>query len=199
VLTAPASAPATGVVKILDWGLACLKPPGERPAMRGTDGIVGTADYLAPEQARDAQAADIRSDIYGLGCTFYYLLTGEVPFPGTSLGHKLVQHQTAEPAAVELRNPAVPHGLAAVLQRMMAKRPQDRFQTPAAVALALAPYCRAQQAACVAARRDGASATHEDTPLPQGLPPRPAAGPHATAVTPRPTQATPRPTDTHHR
>src|SRR5262249_62431889 len=90
-------------------------------------------DYLAPEQALDFHAADIRADIYGLGCTFFYLLTGEPPFGGGTLAQKLWRHQQAEPPAVA----ALPTGLAAVLRKMVAKQPADRYQTPAAVVAAL--------------------------------------------------------------
>src|SRR5205807_2986037 len=115
-----------GQVKILDWGLACLRPPSPRGAggsqVTPTKAIIGTADYLSPEQARNADLADIRSDIYSLGCTFYYLLTGQPPFPGGSLMQKLIQHQQAEPPPTESLNPDVPPALSLVVRRMMAKK-----------------------------------------------------------------------------
>lgn len=133
------------LVKILDWGLACLRPTcatpdaGERSESGKT--VIGTADYLSPDQARDPSTADIRSDIYSLGCTFYYLLAGQPPFPAGTLAQKLMQQQQAEPQPVEELNPVVTPELSAVLRRMLAKQPQDRYQTPAAVALALLPFC----------------------------------------------------------
>ena len=138
--------PAPSIIKILDWGLACLRPSRERGIGPSngtpTKAIIGTADYLSPEQARNADLADIRSDIYSLGCTFYYLLTGQPPFPGGTLMQKLIQHQQAEPTPVEEINPEVPLALGNIVRRMMAKKPEERYHTPAAVALALAPFCR---------------------------------------------------------
>jgi serine/threonine-protein kinase len=104
--------------------------------------IVGTADYLSPEQARNPNAADIRSDIYSLGCSLYYLLTGQPPFPEGTLMQKILRHQTAEPKPIESFRDDVPAGVTAIIKRMMAKQPEDRFQTPASVALSLAPFAR---------------------------------------------------------
>lgn len=135
-----------GLVKILDWGLASLRSPRGRPGTEMVEhlakGVIGTADYLSPEQARNAEAVDIRGDIYSLGCTFYYLLTGQAPFPQGSLMHKLLQHQNAEPEAVESFREDVPWEVSLILKRMMAKQPERRFQTPAGVALALLPFSR---------------------------------------------------------
>ena len=101
---------------------------------------MGTADYMAPEQATDSHQADTRSDIYSLGCTLFHLLTGRVPFPGGTALDKVMRH-AAEPLpdAARLRRD-LPSGLAAVLRRMTAKSPADRFQTPGEVAQALAPF-----------------------------------------------------------
>jgi serine/threonine-protein kinase len=132
------------LIKILDWGLAGLRPPGQAPGGAAAEPkvMVGTADYLSPEQALNPAAVDIRGDLYSLGCTFYYLLTGQPPFPGGTLMQKILCHQQEEPPPVLALRPDLPAGLAMLLQRLMAKRPEDRFQTPAAVALALAPYVR---------------------------------------------------------
>jgi serine/threonine-protein kinase len=136
------------LIKILDWGLANLRPSilAEEEARRADqeDSIIGTADYLSPEQAINPHAVDIRGDIYSLGCTFYYLLTGRTPFEGTTVMQKVLHHQKSEPPPVEWVNPEVAPALAAIIRRMMAKKPEDRFQTPAAVALALKPWCRPQ-------------------------------------------------------
>jgi serine/threonine protein kinase len=104
--------------------------------------IVGTADYLAPEQARNANLADIRSDIYSLGCTFYFLLTGQPPFPEGTLMQKILQHQQAEPKPIADFRDDVPADVIDLIARMMAKEPEDRFQTPASVALALAAFAK---------------------------------------------------------
>jgi eukaryotic-like serine/threonine-protein kinase len=162
------------LIKILDWGLASLGPSGDSGNQiqnnEGGNSIVGTADYLSPEQAMNPRTVDIRGDLYSLGCTFYYLLTGQTPFDGATVMHKVLQHQMAEPPPVESLNPDVPAGLCAIVRRLMAKKPENRFQTPAAVALALAPFCRADQG--VARRRNPQprpsaerGQCHEDTPL----------------------------------
>ena len=104
--------------------------------------MIGTADYLAPEQARNPRTVDIRADIYSLGCTLYFLLTGQPPFPGSSLPLKLYQHAEMEPPPVQALRPDVDSTLAAMVARMLAKRPEDRYGIPAAVAVALAPLCR---------------------------------------------------------
>jgi serine/threonine-protein kinase len=149
--TAGAGAPTGSepLIKILDWGLASLRPPGEGVVGQGAapQGVIGTADYLSPEQARNAGKVDIRGDIYSLGCTFYFLLAGHPQFPDGTLVQKLMRHQQEEPAALETLRPDVPPALAAVVRRMMAKRAEDRYQTPAAVALALASFCCPQPAA----------------------------------------------------
>jgi serine/threonine protein kinase len=132
------------LVKILDFGLARLQrsPDGEKPTALTMEGaMIGTADYIAPEQARDARSADIRADIYSLGCTFYYLLTGSPPFPATSLMQKLQGHLTKPPPEIKARRPEAPPEVQAVLNKMMAKKPEERFQTPAEVAEALKPFC----------------------------------------------------------
>jgi serine/threonine protein kinase len=134
------------LIKILDWGLASLRSPRANASQSVlenlTKNIVGTADYLSPDQARNANSVDIRGDIYSLGCTFYYLLTGQPPFPDGTLMQKILQHQQAEPKPVDQFRGDVPAGVTAILKRMLAKQPEDRFQTPASVALALAPYTR---------------------------------------------------------
>jgi serine/threonine-protein kinase len=154
----PASDPASGAtlnapgtVKILDLGLArlCEEGPGApaRLALTKLGAVVGTADYMAPEQARDSREADIRSDIYALGCTFYFALAGRPPFAGGTALEKLMRHQLDEPEPIEQLRPDVPPGLAAVLRRMMAKAPLERYQTPAEVFAALEPFATAESPA----------------------------------------------------
>ena len=131
------SLPPWGVVKILDLGLARLHQPIDE-ATAGLTGnnalMVGTLDYMAPEQALDFHRVDIRADIYSLGCTLYYLLTARPPFPECTLAQKLHRHQNEDPIPVEQLRRDVPANLLPVLRKMMAKRPQDRFKTPAEVA-----------------------------------------------------------------
>src|SRR5262249_5530052 len=97
-------------------------------------------DFLSPEQSRDLDAVDIRSDLYSLGCTFYFLLSGEVPFPGGTSLEKLTRHGEAEPEPVEDLRPIVPPGVAAGGRRRVAQRPGERFQTPAGRGGALEPF-----------------------------------------------------------
>jgi eukaryotic-like serine/threonine-protein kinase len=135
--------PQDVLIKILDWGLASLHPPGTGPADEAGEGmIIGTADYFAPEQALNPLAADIRSDIYSLGCTLYFLLTGQPPFPEGDLEEKIKQHQFADPAPLSSFRQDMPMGLNPVLKRMMSKQPEDRYRTPDALAIALKPYMR---------------------------------------------------------
>ena len=132
---------ADGTVKILDFGLAVLADAGEREGgLTGQNVVLGTPDYIAPEQAEDSHAADVRSDVYSLGCTLYHLLTGRVPFPGDSVLRKLDAHRKQEPEPMRIRRPKISAELAAIVAKMMAKAPADRYQTPAEVAAALAPF-----------------------------------------------------------
>ena len=133
-----------GTVKLLDMGLAVLKsekPGGSR--LTGQTQILGTLDYMAPEQWEDSHNVDIRADVYSLGCTLYELLTGKPPFPGEQYSTPLKQmwahsHQGLPP--IRAVRPEVPAELAAVLDRMLAKKPADRFATPAEVVAALEPF-----------------------------------------------------------
>lgn len=134
---------ADKLIKILDWGLSSVRPPGQQDQNEGpAKHILGTVDFMSPEQALNPRAANIRSDIYSLGCTLYFLLTGQVPFPDGTIAEKLWKHQHEEPAPLSAHRKDVPAALASVLTRMLAKRPEDRFRTPDALALALAPFAR---------------------------------------------------------
>jgi len=129
------------VIKVLDFGLA--KVSREVPADRTLtyEGqMLGTPDFIAPEQSVDARNADIRADIYSLGCTLYYLLTGGPPFQGTSLYDVLQAHHSREALPLNLARPEVPVELAALVGKMMAKDPERRVQTPAEVSKALVPF-----------------------------------------------------------
>src|SRR5262249_13617316 len=98
-----ASAYRWGVLKILDMGLARLLDRDERPAstlLTQVGSVMGTPDFIAPEQARNSHTCDVRADLYSLGCTFYYLLSGQVPFPKGTLTEKLLQHQLDAPEPV---------------------------------------------------------------------------------------------------
>jgi serine/threonine-protein kinase len=144
-----------GVVKVLDLGLARTTGSGESSKagsqLTGLGTVVGTADYMAPEQALDAHHADIRADIYSLGCTLYFLFSGRPPFPNGSLKEKLYWHEQVEPQAIETVRSDLPPALRAVLRKMMAKRLPDRFQTPAEVAHILASFSHVAKAVPVMA------------------------------------------------
>ncbi len=124
-----------GVVKILDMGLARFFYDEEDGLTQQHDehNILGTADYLAPEQAINSHAVDIRADVYSLGATFYFLLAGKPPFGDGTVAQKLVWHQMRAPTPVRDARPETPEGLAAIVAKMMAKAPAERYQTPAEV------------------------------------------------------------------
>ena len=166
------------LVKILDFGLAKITSDKQAEAgLTHTGQILGTPDYLAPEQILDAQRADIRSDIYSLGCTLYYLLAGRAPFDNHSLYATLRAHQTLEAKPLNLLRPDVPSELSGIVGRMMAKNPGLRFQTPADVAQSLSRLLKkgAQDGGSVAAEvsqpspaRSADSAACTPPPLPAG-------------------------------
>ncbi len=118
----------TGQVKIIDLGLALQsESEDERVTRDGT--TVGTVDYMSPEQARDSRSTSERSDIYSLGCTLYFLLTGSPPYPGGDLADKLARHCTQPAPDPRKLRPEVSEGLANLTRRMMAKRPEKRFES----------------------------------------------------------------------
>jgi serine/threonine protein kinase len=134
----------TGVIKLLDMGLArFFNDKDDNLTAKYDDScVLGTADYLAPEQAI-SNVVDIRADIYALGGTFYFMLTGQSPVPDGTVAAKLVFHQTQEPRSVLDFRKDVPPDMLAVLKKMMAKKPGERYQTPLEVAEALAEYAHA--------------------------------------------------------
>jgi serine/threonine protein kinase len=131
-----------GVLKILDLGLARLSNESSASISNADDnsGLLGTADYLAPEQAINASQVDTRADIYSLGATFYFLLTGKPPFPDGTVAQKLIKHQTTLAPSVRLVDPEIPQGVADVVARMMAKLPDQRYANPGEVFEALRPW-----------------------------------------------------------
>jgi hypothetical protein len=135
------------LVKILDFGLARFDTE-DRDAGRLTmvGKLIGTVDYIAPEQVDDAHLADTRADIYSLGCTLYYLLTATPPFAGNTVVEKVNARRDGPVPSVRELRPEIPAGLDAVIKRMMARMPDDRYQTPLAVAEALAPFAAPQPA-----------------------------------------------------
>jgi serine/threonine protein kinase len=124
------------IVKLTDMGLARTENDDEFRVTRAGS-TVGTIDYMAPEQARDSSAADIRSDLYSLGCTAYHMLTGRPPFAEGGLGERIYRHMEVPPPDLLDIRPDVSIGLWNVLQRMLAKRQDERYQTPAELLLEL--------------------------------------------------------------
>ena len=127
-----------GTVKVLDLGLAKFSNSDKASLTIAHDeNVLGTADYLAPEQALNSHTVDRRADIYGLGCTLYFMLTGHPPFPEGTLPQRLMMHQTKSPASVFEDRPDAPSELVEICNRMMAKSVAERFQTAGDVADAI--------------------------------------------------------------
>ncbi len=117
-------------VKLLDMGLARFDTGDEASlTIAHAENVLGTADYLAPEQALNSHQVDCRADVYSLGCTFYYLLTGHPPFPEGTLAQRIAKHQTEMPEAIQKDRPDCPSDLARICFKMMAKKPDERFQS----------------------------------------------------------------------
>jgi eukaryotic-like serine/threonine-protein kinase len=126
------------VVKVLDLGLALFSRDGQASlTLEHNENVLGTADYLAPEQALSSHDVDSRADIYSLGCTLYFLLTGHPPFPEGTLAQRIVKHQTKMPADIRQDRPDCPEGLVEICVQMMQKEPRHRYQTMREVADAL--------------------------------------------------------------
>lgn len=136
---------AAGALKILDFGLALLDTAEDDEfslAMIFGHNCLGTADYIAPEQTIDSLAVDARADVYSLGCTLYVVLSGKLPFPMSSSVQKLEGHRKHQAPPLRSIAPEVPVELAAVVEKMMAKNPADRYETMAEVAAALVPFSK---------------------------------------------------------
>jgi serine/threonine protein kinase len=132
-----------GIIKILDMGLARFFHDEEDDLTKKHDeNVLGTADYLAPEQAIDSHGVDIRADIYSLGATFYFCIAGKTPFAEGTVAQKLIWHQTRQPKPLKSIRPDVDDGIVAVIDHMMVKDPNQRYQTPLEVVEALSPWTK---------------------------------------------------------
>ncbi len=133
-----------GQVKILDFGLAkVVSERGMSEGLTPSDACMGTPEYIAPEQAKNARTADIRADLYSLGCTLYYLLAGRPPFREDTWMNTVLAHIQKVPRPLPELRPEVPAELWQVVARLMAKKPAQRFQKPLDVAQALVPFIKA--------------------------------------------------------
>ena len=149
-----------GQAKLVDMGLARLKQVDEPDeALTATGITLGTFDYISPEQARDPRLADARSDIYSLGCTLFFMLTGQAPFANGTVVQKLLDHQGERPPDLRTFRSDIPDSVSLLMRQMLAKAPGDRQQTPIILALELADVLQ-----------------ELDVPLPQGAAPIAWAG-----------------------
>jgi serine/threonine protein kinase len=130
----------TGTIKILDMGLArSANPQDKLTALLDNGAVVGTADFIAPEQAINNQSVDIRADIYSLGASLFALIAGKPPFEGNTT-QKLLQHQLRSAPTLASVNASLPKGLSEVVNKMLAKKAEERYRTPAEVISALTPW-----------------------------------------------------------
>jgi formylglycine-generating enzyme required for sulfatase activity len=173
--------PSAPLVKILDFGVARLRslsrdglPVGAPSAALTQEGcVVGTPEFMSPEQACNSREADIRSDIYSLGCTLFFLLAGRPPFSADTALETMVKHLKQQPPAVDQLRPGLSSSLAEAAHKMLAKDAADRYQTPAEVAAALLPFARefvSAGAAEAAELRRPARALSDSTPALSQMP-----------------------------
>jgi serine/threonine protein kinase len=176
-----------GVVKILDLGIAMLRRNSDTSSATSIGAMMGTPDYIAPEQIEQAHDVDIRADIYSLGCTLFTLLAGNPPFTGPSFEThiaKILAHRDHVPPDLKTISHDIPDDLARTVARMMAKRPADRQQTPSEVATAMSTWADAPRLKNLALAAAGTRGTLDKFTVPVLHPSqcsdlsRPAAEPH---------------------
>jgi len=150
-----------GQAKLVDMGLARLYQVGQQADDLTSTGVtLGTFDYISPEQARDPRLADARSDIYSLGCTLFYMLVGHPPFSEGTAAQKLLKHQEDQPPELLTLRDDLPETIAGLVQHMLAKRPEDRPQSPTELVSELAIFMREL----------GLPLPHALAPLPSAVP-----------------------------
>jgi serine/threonine protein kinase len=186
------------IVKILDIGLgrALFEDDDTARAAKvdvtGEGVILGTPDYLAPEQARDPRNIDIRADIYSLGCVLYHLLSGQTPFPDSNLINQMVRHATENARPLQVFNPEIPDGLQQIVNYMMAKQAAQRYPTPERAAQALQLFLLAESQApkpLEEAPQMRSYLTWLETSAPKDVAPAPPAPAPVAVATPVPTPA----------
>jgi tRNA A-37 threonylcarbamoyl transferase component Bud32 len=158
-----------GRARIVDMGLARLHQVEGDVDLTVSGMTLGTFDYISPEQARDPRAADVRSDLYSLGCTMFFMLVGRPPFAEGTMVQKLLQHQQAAPPVIDEIRPEVPRRLAAVVERLMEKDPLDRYQRPAVLVADLLA-CADAEGYAIASPRPGAAVVAAEPPAESRLP-----------------------------
>jgi predicted Ser/Thr protein kinase len=159
-----------GRARIVDMGLARLHQMGGDRDLTMSGMTLGTFDYISPEQARDPRAADVRSDLYSLGCTIFYMLVGRPPFAEGTMVQKLLQHQQEPPPSLEALRPDVPRRFAAIVERLMAKDPADRPPRPAALVADLMAFAEDEGISLVAPRPVVTVSPPASAPAPAILP-----------------------------
>jgi len=153
-----------GRARIVDMGLARLPQVADDRDLTVSGMTLGTFDYISPEQARDPRAADVRSDLYSLGCTIFFMLAGRPPFADGTMVQKLLQHQQETPPALDDIRPDVPRRFAEIVARLMAKDPLDRYQRPAVLVADLAAFAEEEGLHIAAARPVAAAAVSFERP-----------------------------------
>lgn len=163
----------SGTVKVLDLGLALFEQDDRASlTIEHNENVLGTADYLAPEQAVSSHNVDSRVDIYSLGCTMYFLLTGHPPFHKGSLAQRIAQHQTQPPPPIEAERPDCPRALIDICLRMLAKSPGDRYQTMDEVCRDIRTWLEQGESALVGSSPAMLATARAHTATKQGAPSR---------------------------
>jgi serine/threonine protein kinase len=159
-----------GRARIVDMGLARLHHVADDRDLTSSGMTLGTFDYISPEQARDPRAADVRSDLYSLGCTVFFMLAGRPPFADGTMVQKLLQHQQAEPPALDEIRPDVPRRFAEIVERLMEKNPLDRYQRPAVLMADLVAFAEDQGLTLQSPRPTSSIVVPAPRPVPTRLP-----------------------------
>ena len=177
-----------GVVKILDLGLALFREDSVSLTMVHNEKVLGTADYLSPEQAINSHDVDHRADIYSLGCTLYYMLTGQPPFPEGTLAQRIAMHQTKEPMAISKIRSDCPARLVELAQLMMKKNVDERVQHASDVARLMQEFVDRNPANSKLGLETNVTAIPQlpsQAPTPQGQPQLPGIDTGNVSIKPR--------------